>query len=166
MAGIQTAIELQDNFTGILYHVIDSVNLGLSAMEDLHGVMDSPVDASAFQGARDAIDQATMSVQELIAAMDRVEPPETAPAVSWQSPAVEVFSGSGIDRFRQEVQSTDAMLEKLSSTQDAIARQAYNTGIFPADWEQSPEHGDGCRECGDGDAAGAAGADIQWAAEP
>ena len=131
MAGIQTAIELQDNFTGILYHVIDSVNLGLSAMEDLHGVMDSPVDASAFQGARDAIDQATMSVQELIAAMDRVEPPETAPAVSWQSPAVEVFSGSGIDRFRQEVQSTDAMLEKLSSTQDAIARQAYNTGIFP-----------------------------------
>ncbi len=131
MAGIQTAIELQDNFTGILYHVIDSVNLGLSAMEDLHGAMDSPVDAGAFQGARDAIDQATMSVQELIAAMDRVEPPETAPAVSWQSPAVEVFSGSGIDRFRQEVQSADAMLEKLSSTQDAIARQAYNTDIFP-----------------------------------
>ncbi len=131
MAGIQTAIELQDNFTGILYHVIDSVNLGLSAMEDLHGAMDSPVDAGAFQGARDAIDQATMSAQELIAAMDRVEPPETASAVSWKSPAVEVFSGSGIDRFRQEVQSADAMLEKLSSTQDAIARQAYNTDIFP-----------------------------------
>ena len=39
MGGIRTAIELQDNFTGILYHVIDSVNLGLSAMEDLQGAM-------------------------------------------------------------------------------------------------------------------------------
>ena len=131
MGGIRTAIELQDNFTGILYHVIDSVNLGLSAMEDLHGAMESPVDGSAFQAARDSINQATMSVQELVAAMDRVDPSEIAPAVSWQSPALDVFDGSGIGRFRQEVQSTDAMLERLCGTQDAIARQAYNTSIFP-----------------------------------
>ena len=131
MGGIRTAIELQDNFTGILYHVIDSVNLGLSAMEDLQGAMDSPVDGSAFQAARDSINQATMSVQELVAAMDRVDPSEIAPAVSWQSPALDVFDGSGIGRFRQEVQSTDAMLERLCGTQDAIARQAYNTSIFP-----------------------------------
>ena len=78
MGGIRTAIELQDNFTGILYHVIDSVNLGLSAMEDLQGAMDSPVDGSAFQAARDSINQATMSVQELVAAMDRVDPSEIA----------------------------------------------------------------------------------------
>lgn len=131
MGGIRTAIELQDNFTGILYHVIDSVNLGLSAMEDLQGAMDSPIDGSAFQAARDSINQATMSVQELVAAMDRVDPFEIAPAVSWQSPALDVFDGSGIGRFRQEVQSTDAMLERLCGTQDAIARQAYNTSIFP-----------------------------------
>ncbi len=131
MGSIRTAIELHDNFTGILYQVIDSVNLGLSAMEDLHGAMDSPIDASAFQGARDSINQATMSVQELIAEMGRVESPEIAPAVSWQSPAVEVFGGSGTDRFQQEVQSANAMLQQLSATQDAIARQAFNTSIFP-----------------------------------
>lgn len=137
MGGIRTAIELQDNFTGILYQVIDSVNLGISAMEDLHSTMDSPVDASAFQGARDSINQATMSVQELMAAMDRVEPTDIAPAVSWQSPAVEVFGGSGTDRFQQEVQSANAMLQQLSTTQDAIARQAFNTSIFPPEAVQN-----------------------------
>ena len=35
MATIRTAIELQDSFSGILYHVIDSVNLACSAMEDM-----------------------------------------------------------------------------------------------------------------------------------
>ncbi len=136
MGGIRTAIELQDNFTGILYQVIDSVNLGISAMEDLHSTMDSPVDASAFQGG-DSINQATMSVQELMAAMDRVEPTDIAPAVSWQSPAVEVFGGSGTDRFQQEVQSANAMLQQLSTTQDAIARQAFNTSIFPPEAVQN-----------------------------
>nr|WP_304956008.1 tape measure protein [uncultured Acetatifactor sp.] len=131
MGSIRSAIELQDNFTGVLYQVIDSVNLGLSAMEDLHRAMDSPVDADAFQAARDSINQAAVSVRELASAMDQVDSPEIAPAVSWQSPALDVFGGSGIDRFRQEVQSTDAMLERLCSTQDAIARQAYNTSIFP-----------------------------------
>ncbi len=43
MATIRTAIELQDNFTSVLYQVINSVNLGLSAMEDLHQTMNSPV---------------------------------------------------------------------------------------------------------------------------
>ena len=36
-----------------------------------------------------------------------------------------------MERFQQEVQSANAMLEQLSTTQDAIARQAYNTNIFP-----------------------------------
>ena len=48
MASIRTAIELQDNFTGVLYQVIDSVNLGLSAMEDLHQAMDLPASTASF----------------------------------------------------------------------------------------------------------------------
>lgn len=56
--------------------------------------------------------------------------------VQWQSDNLDVFTGTGIDRFRQEVQSTDTMLGQLSSTQDAIARQAYNTNIFPPEMFQ------------------------------
>lgn len=49
----------------------------------------------------------------------------------WQTDNFEVFSGSGMERFRQEVQSADAMLRQLCDTQDAIARQAYNTAFLP-----------------------------------
>lgn len=61
MATIRTAIELQDNFTGVLYQVINSVNLGLSAMEDLHQTMNSPVDTASIEAARDSINQATLA---------------------------------------------------------------------------------------------------------
>lgn len=54
MATIRTAIELQDNFTGVLYQVINSVNLGLSAMEDLHQTMNSPVDTASIEAANQA----------------------------------------------------------------------------------------------------------------
>lgn len=59
MGTIRSSIELQDNFTSILYQVIDSVNLGLSAMEDLHQTMNSPVDTASIEAARDSINQAT-----------------------------------------------------------------------------------------------------------
>lgn len=143
MASIRTAIELQDNFTSILYQVIDSVNLGLSAMEDLHQTMNSPVDTASIDGARAAIERATIAVHELDAAMQGTnspdldsppvvdQPPPVEVPIHWKAPAMEVFTGNGMDRFQQEVQSANNMLEQLSSTQDAIARQAYNTNIFP-----------------------------------
>lgn len=77
MATIRTAIELQDNFTGVLYQVINSVNLGLSAMEDLHQTMNSPVDTASIEAARDSINQATIAVQQLDAAMQGLETPAT-----------------------------------------------------------------------------------------
>lgn len=132
MASIRTAIELQDNFTNVLYQVIGAVNLGISAMEDLHQTMDSSVDTTSFDGARASINQATISVQELAAAMQQVEPPELSAPAQWQSDNLEIFTGDGIGRFRQEAQSADAMLEQLSRTQTAIARQAYNTNILPS----------------------------------
>ena len=159
MGSIRSSIELQDNFTSILYQVIDSVNLGLSAMEDLHQTMNSPVDTASIEAARESINRATIAVQELDAAIQgtdspEIDPPPSPPPVDipvnpvppnpiidqpppvdvpiqWQSGSLEVFTGSGMERFQQEVQSTNAMLEQLSTTQDAIARQAYNTNIFP-----------------------------------
>ena len=159
MGTIRSSIELQDNFTSILYQVIDSVNLGLSAMEDLHQTMNSPVDTASIEAARESINRATIAVQELDAAIQgtsspEIDPPPSPPPVDipvnpvppnpiidqpppvdvpiqWQSGSLEVFTGSGMERFQQEVQSANAMLEQLSTTQDAIARQAYNTNIFP-----------------------------------
>lgn len=69
MATIRTAIELQDSFSGILYHVIDSVNLACSAMEDMSQSMNTSVDTTSLEAARRSIDQATIAVQEMNAAM-------------------------------------------------------------------------------------------------
>lgn len=174
MATIRTAIELQDNFTGVLYQVINSVNLGLSAMEDLHQTMNSPVDTASIEAARDSINQATLAVQQLDAAMQGLETPAsetpTAPTnsapvvlpvqpdvpdplvdqpapvdlpvepeqpepvqvpVHWQSDNMEVFTSTGVERFEQEVQSANNMLNTLNQTQGRIAAQAAQTDLFP-----------------------------------
>lgn len=174
MATIRTAIELQDNFTGVLYQVINSVNLGLSAMEDLHQTMNSPVDTASIEAARDSINQATIAVQQLDAAMQGLETPATetptaptnsAPVVlpvqpdvpdplvdqpapvdlpvepeqpepvqvpvHWQSDNMEVFTSTGVERFEQEVQSANNMLNTLNQTQSRIAAQAAQTDLFP-----------------------------------
>lgn len=174
MATIRTAIELQDNFTGVLYQVIKSVNLGLSAMEDLHQTMNSPVDTASIEAARDSINQATLAVQQLDAAMQGLETPAsetpTAPTnsapvvlpvqpdvpdplvdqpapvdlpvepeqpepvqvpVHWQSDNMEVFTSTGVERFEQEVQSANNMLNTLNQTQSRIAAQAAQTDLFP-----------------------------------
>ena len=174
MATIRTAIELQDNFTSILYQVINSVNLGLSAMEDLHQTMNSPVDTASIEAARDSINQATIAVQQLDAAMQGIETPETqtptapqssAPVVlpvqpdvpdplveqpppvdmpiepeqpepvevpvHWQSDSLEVFTNSGVERFEQEVQSANNMLNTLNQTQERIVQTAADMDFLP-----------------------------------
>lgn len=149
MATIRTAIELQDNFTSVLYQVINSVNLGLSAMEDLHQSMNAQVDTSSIEAARDSINQATIAVQELDAAMQGIEAPtiptpttpvSTTPVniptpqpTQWQSyDGLEVFTSTGVDRFQQEVQSANNMLNTLNTTQEHIASTAAQTNLFPA----------------------------------
>ena len=148
MATIQTAIELQDNFTSVLYQVINSVNMGLAAMEDLHHTMNAPVETASIEAARDSINRATIAVQELDAAMQGISNPEipsapvdipvpesapTPAPVQWQPySGIEVFTTTGIERFNQEVQSANAMLSTLNSTQTQIANTAAGMSILPS----------------------------------
>ena len=140
MAAIQTAIELNDQFTSVLYGIMDAVNLATAQMYDMQQAMSMDIDTSSLEGAREAIDEATAS---LIALNGVAQQPASAPnplvgtsepaeiPVQWETNNLDVFTGTGIDRFEQEVQSTNSMLEQLSSTQNDIARQAYSTTIFP-----------------------------------
>ncbi len=59
------------------------------------------------------------------------QPPPVQIPVEWQTDNLEVFTSTGIDRFRQEIQSANTMLEQLSDTQNEIARQAFNTNVLP-----------------------------------
>lgn len=127
-----TGVEQQDNFSNVLYGIINSVNLAISSMYDLQQAMTVNVDTSSLQSAMDEINQAAMAMNEMqasIVSQVSVSPVEIP--VTWQSSNMDVFSGTGAERYKQEIQSTKLMLDQLSNTQDKIARQAYNTEIFP-----------------------------------
>lgn len=139
MAGIQTSIELNDQFSSVLYSIIGSVNLAVSSMYDMQESMNADIDTGSLEAARNEINQATAAIVQMNEALNSQVTPEI-PSVSpepveipvtWNTDGLDVFTGTGIDRFEQEVQSTNSMLEQLSSTQDAIAKQAYSTNIFP-----------------------------------
>ena len=176
MSSIQTGIELNDQFSGVLNNIVNSVNLAVSAMYDMQQSMNADIDTSSIEGARDEINQATAAINAMNEALNNQTAPDIAPPVvdegnqepipapidpiipdplvenpepirpeiqpnappepvevpiQWESDNLEVFTGTGIERFQQEVQSANSMLEQLSGTQDAIARQAYNTNLFP-----------------------------------
>lgn len=145
MEGLQTSIELNDQFTGILNSVIASVNLAVFAMQDMQGVMNGDIDTAALEGARAEIDRATMAVNELEGAMSRVTsagsrsvpevqgdvPVQQTVPVQWQADSLDVVTGSGMERFRQEAERVNRMLEQLAGTQDSIAGQARTMDILP-----------------------------------
>lgn len=142
MSTIRTAIELEDCFTGVLNNVINSVNLSLSAMEDLQKTMSADVDTSSFEAARNAINQATVSLLQLNEAAQSVEAPKISqPAVSanipqvqefeWQSfDGLEVFKTTGAERYEQEVANVNSMLQELCSTQYRITQAANASEIL------------------------------------
>ncbi len=145
---VQTGIQLNDYFTGIMNGILNSVNYAVSAMESMQGAMEAGIDTKSLEGARVEIDQMAVALNALEAAMQEDPqintsqmyrqareqaagmPPVPIPA-QWQTDDLKVFTGTGMERFQQEAQSADAMLQQLCSTQDAIARRAYDTCIFP-----------------------------------
>lgn len=190
MSSIQTGIELNDQFSGVLNNIISSVNLAVSAMYDMQQSMNADIDTSSLQGARDEINQATAALNELNDAMQQdrnIQPtapqveqtaPDIAPPVvdggnqepisvpvdpvlpdplvenpepirpeiqpnappdpepveipvTWNTDGVDVFTGTGVERFQQEVQSANDMLNTLNTTQAHIAQTAQGMDILP-----------------------------------
>ena len=177
MSGIQTGIELNDQFSSVIYGIINAVNMAVSSMDSMQQTMNADVDTSGIEGMRESLNEATLAMDQFNAAMARqnapdavapqivpggqevinveiepvvpdplVENPDPVPVevqpnappdpvdlpVTWNvDNMADVFTGTGIDRFRQEVSSAESMLQQLNATQDAVAKQAWNTNIFP-----------------------------------
>lgn len=159
MPSIQTGIELNDQFTEVIYGIIRAVNLTVYTMEDMQQTMNADVDTSGIEGVRDEINQATMAMNELNAAMlnqpvvnndaptvPRIPDPVIEPStpelprsppepveipVIWNTDGLDVFTGSGIERFQQEVQSANSMLSMLNQTQEQIEQTANTMDILP-----------------------------------
>lgn len=178
MSSIQTGIELNDQFSGVLNNIISSVNLAVSAMYDMQQSMNADIDTSSLEGARDEINQATAAIEAMNQAASRQTAPNIAPPVvdggngqvinvdvnpvlpdplvenpepirpeiqpnappdpepveipvTWNTDGVDVFTGTGVERFQQEVQSANDMLNTLNTTQARISQTAQGMDILP-----------------------------------
>lgn len=178
MSSIQTSIELNDQFSGVLNNIISSVNLAVSAIYDLSQSMNADIDTSSIEGARDEINQATAAIEAMNQAASRQTAPDIAPPVvdggnqepisvpvdpvlpdplvenpepirpeiqpnappdpepveipvTWNTDGVDVFTGTGVERFQQEVQSANDMLNTLNTTQARISQTAQGMDILP-----------------------------------
>lgn len=176
MSSIQTGIELNDQFSGVLNNIISSVNLAVSAMYDMQQSMNADIDTSSIEGARDEINQATAAIEAMNQAASRQTAPDIAPPVvdggnqepipvpvdpvlpdplvenpepirpeiqpnappdpvnvpiQWETDGMDVFTGTGVERFQQEVQSANDMLNTLNTTQARISQIAQGMDILP-----------------------------------
>ena len=131
MASIRTAIELYDSFTAPMMNIIHAVSMGVSAMENMQGVMNEPINSSIGDDITEQMNQAVQAIEEARAALSEPVTHENT-GITWSSPTMPTFTNTGIERFEQEVQSANSMLEQLNGTQAAIAAQAARTNVFPA----------------------------------
>lgn len=131
---LEAAINLQDNLTGVLYNVINSINLSISAMGELNQSMGCPMDMSAFDSAVTSIDAATAALREMDMAAQTVSNQNIAvqaPQVEWQSyGGIEVFNTSGIERYQQELDGVNQMMDKLRARQAQMMIEASSNNIF------------------------------------
>ncbi|MCD8376152.1 MAG: phage tail tape measure protein [Oscillospiraceae bacterium] len=100
--------------------------------------LDSEYAQMQIKALTEGIEAATQQQTELNAALGDI-PSQVAATVNveisvpeWQSDSLEVFTTTGVERFEQEVQSANNMLNTLNQTQSKIAAQAANTNIFPS----------------------------------
>ncbi len=135
MGSIRTAIELQDNFTGIMMNIINAVNLSVSTMQQMQETMNHSMDTTSIEGIQNHLNQATIAAQQLSAAMKNVK--TSTPDVSsqdqpqWQSyKGLEVFTSTGAERFEQEISSVNSMMERLSNTQYKITQQSNESTVL------------------------------------
>ncbi len=114
-------------------------------MERLRGALDQALGLQeslnqAMQGADlGQINEAYLQLSANISGMERMVrdsfshiPPVEVP-VSWNTDSLQVFTGTGMERFEQEAASANAMLNALNQTQARIAARAAQSRLFPPD---------------------------------
>lgn len=78
MASIRTGIELNDQFSSVIYSIINSVNMAVSSMADMQQAMNADIDTTSIDEARDQLNRATLAADELNQAIQNIESPSTS----------------------------------------------------------------------------------------
>lgn len=128
---ISSSIELYDNFSSTFTSMHSAMDLMLSGINDIQSALDTDIDMSSFDGARECLKEAETAAracQEQIEALK--ESPKNIPPikVDYDFENVEplVFTNTGVERFNQEVANANALMENLITTQSSINSNAVN----------------------------------------
>lgn len=106
MASIQTGIQLADNFTAPLMHIISSVNMAVSHMEELNNTMNANVDTASYEGIRSELSQARAAATNLSQELSNINTPAATAARSVSQIGNEIQENTqNQQRFNQGLQS-------------------------------------------------------------
>lgn len=75
MATITTGIQLADNFSAPLMHIISSVNMAISSIYDMDQAMNAGVNTASLEAARNEIAQTTVAAEEFNQTMQQASSP-------------------------------------------------------------------------------------------
>lgn len=75
MATITTGIQLADNFSAPLMHIVSSVNMAISSIYDMDQAMNAGVNTASLEAARNEIAQATVAAEEFNQTMQQASSP-------------------------------------------------------------------------------------------
>lgn len=119
-----------DSANASMEHLRERLSQTLVLQENLNAAMESG-DLSGINAAYMQLSQTITDTERMVRDSFENIPPVTIP-VHWQSDGLEVFTTTGVERFQQEVQSTNNMLNALNATQERISATAAGTDLFPA----------------------------------
>lgn len=135
MAGINTAIQIDDRMSPVLSSITNAMNLMYSSFTAAQNAASVGIDAAGMEATRQAIVHASAAAtayQKQLERLSQTPAPSPPPAPTWQSPtAPEVFMNTGAERFAQEMQSANAMAQQLYQSQLRISQQAGRMDIVP-----------------------------------
>ncbi len=110
----------------------ETIRTNMNGIINLQAQLDQAIQEGDVSGLNQGYNQLNqMIVQVEQQARNTQQVLNSLTNIEWHSPGVEIFTGNGTERFQQEVQSANNMLNTLNNTQASIATRAAQVNIFP-----------------------------------
>lgn len=146
MASISATIQLYDQMTAPLNSMINAMQQMMGTMSDMQSAMGKNVDTSSLDAANQSINEANAAMVQLENTIQSVNSTPVSPdvqmqsapnaepvkiPVEWETPNMDVFTGTGIERFEQEIQSANQMMDQMVQNQNKITQAASGMDVLP-----------------------------------
>lgn len=156
MSSISTSIELYDRVSAPINNMISSINNMIGSYRSVETAMNTGFDTAPINEARNAIDGVVNEVNELNSAINEVNTASITPDVQlpsepvvfdiepnipnpepvqipirWESDNLEIFTNTGVERFEQELNSANQMMNTVIQNQQRIQQTASSIDILP-----------------------------------